>query len=154
MSHLAERKLVALAGDASGKWAFAKITDGGIEIVENKERYGGKFPFSQAASGIQEKSFRTEQSQVSFPEQLSNAFKQANNQVLGTKISPGEKGKIEKQLKSLGKELLKTTKADLGAIQKDWQWLNKNAGWVCPALASVVLEGIRVALDLPISSKP
>ena len=90
------------------------------------------------------------QPQVSFHEQVSNAFKQASDQVLGAKISPGEKGKIEKQLKSLEKELLKTKKADLGVIQKDWEWLKKNADWISRGLASVVLEGIRVALDLPI----
>jgi len=156
MSYLAERNLVALAGTASGKWTFAKITTDGIDFIDNKERYEGKFPFSQASSQIQEegqeKVFQTVQPQASFPEQISNAFKQASDQVLGAKISSGEKEKIEKQLKSLEKELLKTKKADLGVIQKDWEWLKKNADWVIPALASVVLEGIRVALDLPTSA--
>ncbi len=158
MSFLAERNLVALAGTASGKWTFAKITAEGTEIVENKERYGGKFPFSQATNQIQEegqeKILRTGQTEISFPNQVSSAFKQASDQVLGAKISTGEKVKIEKQLKSLEKELLKTKKADLGAIQKDWEWLMKNAAWVSPALVPVLLEGIRDALNLPISSNP
>ena len=158
MSYLAERNLVALAGTGSGKWTFAKITADGIDVIENQERHEGKFPFSQSSSQIQEegqeKVFQTVQPQVSLPEQVSNAFKQASDQVLGANISLSEKGKIEKQLKSLEKELLKTKKADLGQIQKDWEWLKKNAVWISPELASVVLEGIRVALDLPTSSKP
>jgi len=156
MSYLAERNLVSLAGSDSGKWTFAKITAGGIEVIENKERYADKFPFTQGLSQIheegQEKVFPTAQAPVSFPEQVSNVFKQASDQVLSSKLSNGEKGKIEKQLKALEKELLRTKKADLGTIQKELEGLKKNAGWLSPTLASVVLEGIRVALDLPIST--
>jgi hypothetical protein len=156
MSYLAERNLVALAGTASGKWSFVKITTDGINIIENKEQYADKFPFAQASSQIQEECqenvSRTTQVQVSFTEQVSNAFKQASDQVLDAKISPGEKGKMEKQLKSLERELLKTRKADLGSIQKYWEWLKKNADWLSPTLVPVVLEGLRVALDLPSSA--
>jgi hypothetical protein len=156
ISYLAERNLVALAGTASGKWTFAKITADGIEVIENKERYAERFPFTQASSQIhdedQEKVFRTVQTQVSLSAQVANVFKQASDQVLSSKLSNGEKGKIEKQLKALEKELLKTKKADLGTIQKEWEGLKKNGGWLSPTLASVVLEGIRVALDLPTSA--
>jgi hypothetical protein len=158
MSYLADRNLVILAGTTNGKWTFAKITAEGIDVVENKERHGGKIPSGQGSSQIQEepqeKGFLKGQPQFSFPELVSNAFKQASDQVLNAKISTGEKGKIEKQLKSLEKELLKTKKADLREIQKDWEWLKKNADWVSTTLASVVLEGIRIALDLPILSEP
>ena len=146
MSYLAEKNFVALAGTTSGKWTFAKITADGIDVIENKERYADKFPFIQASNKVheedQEQVFQTTQVQASFSEQVSNAFKQASDQVLGAKISTGEKGKIEKQLKSLEKELLKTKKADLGTIQQVWEWLKKNADWLSPTLAPVVLEGL------------
>ena len=156
ISYLAERKLVALAGAISGKWTFAKITAEGIEVIENKEGYSDKFPFTKASSqilkGDPEKVFQTADSQVSFSEQVSNVFKQASDQVLSSKLSSGEKGKIGKQLKALEKELLKTEKADLGTIQKHWEGLKKNAGWLSPTLAPVMLEEIRVVLDLPTSA--
>ena len=156
MSYLEERNLVALAGSASGKWTFAKIAADGIEVIENKDRYADKFPFTQGSSQVheegQDKVLRTEQSQVSFPEHVLNVFKQASDQVLIAKLSNGEKGKIEKQLKAIEKELLRTKKADLGTIQKEWEGLKKNACWLSPTLASAVLEGIRVALDLPLSA--
>lgn len=156
MSYLAERNLVALAGTSSGKWTFAKITGEGIDFIEKKEGQEGKFPIAQSSSQIQEegqeKVVQTEQPKVSFAEQVSTAFKQASDQILGANISPSDKGKIEKQLKSLEKELLKIKKADLGAIQKDWEGLKKNAGWLSQTLAPILLEGIRVALDLPTAS--
>ena len=154
MSYLAERNLVVLAGTANGKWTFAKITTDGIDVIQNKEKYADKFPFTQASSLIheegQEKVFRTTQLKVSFSEQVSNAFKHACDQVLSAKLSNSEKGKIEKQLKSLEKELLKSRKADLSSIQKDWESLKKNAGWLSPTLAPVMLEGVKIVLDLPI----
>jgi len=156
MSYLAEGNLVALAVTPSGKWTFAKITADGIDAIENKERYADKFPFTQESSQIreegQEKVFRTAQAQISFFDQVSNAFKQASDQILSAKLSNGEKGKIEKHLKILEKELLKNKKADLGTIQKAWEGIKKNADWLSPTLSSVVLEGIRVTLDLPISA--
>jgi hypothetical protein len=156
MSYLVEKNLVALSGSATGKWTFAKITPDGIDVVENKERYANKFPFTQAQSHVheerQQRVFETGQAQITFPEKVSIAFKQASDQVLGARISPSEKGKIEKQLRSLEKELLKTKKADLGTIQKDWKVLRKNAEWLTPILAQAMLEGIRSTLDLPISA--
>jgi hypothetical protein len=159
MSYLAEKTLVTLSGFIGSRWTFAKITGDGIDVIENKERYAEKYPFTQAVTSHilddgQEKVLQKMQPQVSLSQQVTDAFKQASDQVLGAKISNGDKGKIQKQLRDLEKELLKTKKADLGAIQEDWEWLKKNANWLSPSLASVMLEGIRVALDLPISSKP
>ena len=155
LSYLAERNLVALTGAASGKWTFAKITAEGIEVIENKERYANKFLFAQSSSQIheedREKVFRTVETRVSLSDQVADVFKQASDQVLSSKLSSGEKRKIEKQLKSLEKELLKSKKADLKTIQKEWERLKKTAGWLSPTVAPVMLEGIRIALDLPTS---
>jgi hypothetical protein len=156
MSYLAERNLVALAGTASGKWSFAKITADGIDVVENKKSYADKFSFAQTSinqitSEDQDETFKKSQTKFSFNEKVSDTFKQASDQVLNASLSIGEKAKIEKQLKALEKELLKTKKIDLRTVQKEWDGLKKNADWLSPTLASLMLEGIRVALDLPTS---
>jgi hypothetical protein len=153
MSYLAEKTLVTLSGFIGSRWTFAKITGDGIDVIENKERYAEKFPFTQAATrqildDKQERVIQKMQTQVSFSQQVMDAFKQASDQVLDAKISNGDKGKIEKQLRDLEKELMKTKKANLATIQKDWEWLKKNASWVCPAIAQAVLETVKVALDL------
>jgi hypothetical protein len=154
-SYLEDKTLVTLFRTTSSQWTFAKITAEGIDVIENKERYVDKFPFTQTSTsqmneGSQESDFQEPvQSQVSFTQQVTDAFTQAYDQVRATKLSTDNKGKIEKQLKALEKELLKTKKADLNTIQKSWEWLKKNASSLSPAIAQVVLEGIKIALDLP-----
>ena len=149
MSYLDDKTLVKLFRTISSQWTFAKITADGIDVIENKERYVDKFPFAQAStSQIHENVFQTVRSQVSFAQQVTDAFKQAYDQVRATKLSTADKEKIEKQLKALEKELQKTKKADLGTIQKNWEGLKKKASWLSPAIAQVVLEGIKIALDL------
>ena len=154
MSYLEANILVTLLRTISSQWTFAKITADGINVIENKERYIDKFPFIQGStSQIHENEpdsiFQTAPSQVSFSQQVTNAFNQAYNQVRATKLSTADKGRIEKQLNALEKELQKTKKADLRAIQKNWEWIKKNADWSSPAIAEVVLELIKIALDLP-----
>jgi hypothetical protein len=150
MTYLENKTLVTLFRTVSSQWTFAKITADGIDVIENKERYADKFPFTQAStSQIHENVFQTVRSQVSFTQQVTDAFKQAYDQVRVTKLSTSDKEKIEKQLKALEKELQKTKKADLGAIQKNWEELKKKASWLSPAIAQVVLEGIKIALDIP-----
>jgi hypothetical protein len=154
ISYLEDKALVTLSRTGSSYWTFAKITGEGIDVIENKERYKDKFPFTQATSqipqeGERKKVFQTTQPQVNFAQQVTDAFKQASNQVLSAKISTGDKVKIDKQLKALEKELLKAKRADLGAIQKDWEWVKKNAAWASPTVAGVVLEGVKLVLDLP-----
>ncbi len=150
---LAQRNLVILAGTTGGKWTFAKITTDGIDVIENREKYADKLSLIQTLTDPNSEEGFDEAFKKSpphsFTEQVTDAFKQASDQVLGATISVGEKGKLEKQLRSLEKELLKGRKADLNSIQKDWEGLKKNAGWLTPTIAPVLLEGIRVALDLP-----
>ena len=154
MSYLEEKTLVTLFRTIGSQWTFAKITANGIDVIENRERYADKFPFTQAstsqiASGSQENVFQTIQSQDGFDRQVTVAFKQAYDQVLESKLTIGEKGKIEKQLKALEKELQRTKKADLRTIQDKWIWLKKNSIWLTPSIAQVVLEGVKIALDFP-----
>lgn len=154
IAYLEANGLVAVSRAGGYKWTFAKITGDGIDVVENKERYADKFTFTQAASSQiplegQAKISQRLQPKLNFPEQVSTAFKQASDQVLSAKISNGDKGKIEKQLRELEKELLKAKKTDLSAVQKEWEKLNKNAGWLNVTLAPVVLEAVKLALDLP-----
>ena len=153
MSYLESNSLVALNRVTGSQWSFAKITSDGIDVIENKERYADKFLFIQASTNqitdeSPEKLVGTTHDGVSFNQQVTDAFTKASGQVLDAKISIGEKGKIEKQLKVLEKELLKTNKADLGAIQKYWEWLNKNASWLNPTIAQVVLRGIKITMGL------
>ncbi len=152
-SFLAQKNLVTLAGTANGKWTFAKITIDGIETIQNQERYADRLIFTQPSNSqnpleSREKAFKIEQPQ-SFAERVAGAFKQASDQLLVAQISVGEKGKIGKQLKSLERELLKAKKADLNSIQKEWVALKKNAAWVSPTLAPILLESVKVILDLP-----
>jgi hypothetical protein len=151
--YLEEKALVAVHRGASSKWTSAKITPDGIEVIDNKESFAEKFPFTQAAANqILENSQNVIhsplQSELSFPEQLAEAFDQANHQVFAKNISGSEKGKIGKQLRELERELRKMEKADLGKIQKSWKELNRNASWLNPTIALVVLEGIKAALEM------
>lgn len=154
IAYLETNGLVAVSRIGGSKWTFAKITGEGIDVIENKERYADKFTFTQTSSsqapieGQQRLSERL-QPQLSFTEQVTEAFRQASDQVLAAKISNSDKGKIEKQLRSLEKELWKGTKADLGSIQKDWEWLNKNASWLHTVVGPIVLEAVKIRLDLP-----
>ena len=98
-----------------------------------------------------DKAFKTVEL-LNFAEKVADAFKQARDQLLAAQISVGEKEKIGKQLRSLEKELLKAKKADLNSIQKEWAALKKNAAWLSPNLTPILLESVRVILDLPASA--
>jgi hypothetical protein len=160
VSYLEEKALVTVHRGAGAKWMFAKITPEGNEAIGNRGGFSAeKLPFAQAAPSqipyekqhypdMTEPGEPPEFSDLSFPEQLSEAFDKANHQVFAKNISGSEKGKIEKQLRELEKELRKMEKADLGKIQQIWVWLKKNAGWVNPTIAQVVLEGVKTALEI------
>ncbi len=155
-SFLAERNLVTFSGSASGKWTFAKITTDGIETIQNQERYADRLVFTQTSASqnameSNDKAFKTAEP-LNFAEKVADAFKQARDQLLAAQISVGEKEKIGKMLKSLEKEVLKAKKADLNSIQKECAALKKNAAWLSPTLAPILLESVRVILDLPASA--
>jgi hypothetical protein len=150
--YLEEKALVALTRTTGSQWIFAKITADGIDVIENKERYADKFSFTQATISILPKeeleNIQATQPEVSFTQQITEAFNSAYDQVHASTVSSSEKKKIEKQLSILEKDLQKAKKIDLASIQKNWDWVKKNANWVCPIVAPVVLEGIKIALDL------
>jgi hypothetical protein len=145
MLYLEDKTLVTVRRTISSQWTFAKITTEGIDVMENKERYVDKFPFAQTSKN---QIHEVAHEKVSFNQQLTDVFNQAYDQVRATKLSPSDKEKIEKQLKALEKELQKTKKADLGAIQKSWEGLKKKASWLSPAIAQVILEEMKIVLDL------
>jgi len=151
ISFLEANGLVAIYRVGSSKWTFAKITGEGIDVIENKERYADKFTFTQTASSQtlkegQQRLSQKMQPQLSFPEQVSEAFRQASDQVLAAKTLSDDKSKIEKNLKALQRELQKGNKADLGSIQKDWEWIRKNGNFLAPTVAPVVLEAIKLVI--------
>ncbi len=153
MSYLEDKALVTVSRNIGSQWTFAKITVDGIDVIENKERYAEKYPFVRApTSQIHEEEkasgFQTILSEGIFSKDLTEAFRHARDQVRTATLSNSDREKIEKRLRALEKELLKNKKADLGAIQKDWEELKKNASWLTPAIAQAVLEGIKNALEL------
>jgi hypothetical protein len=149
---LEEKALVTLTRTAGSQWIFAKITADGTDVIENKERYADKFSFTQAKTSILPKEevedIQTAQPEFSFAQQITEAFNSAYDQVHASTKSSSERKKIEKQLSILERDLQKAKKIDLASIQKNWDWLKKNASTLCPIIAPVVLEGIKIALDL------
>lgn len=85
-------------------------------------------------------------SQVSFSQQVNDAFRQAYGMV-ETKgdVPPEQKEEIKKNLNLLEEELNKK-EPDAGKIQGLWKWLRRNASWVVPTLVQVILEGTKMAL--------
>jgi hypothetical protein len=153
VSFLEVNGLVGLSRADGTKWTFAKITGDGLEVIENKERYAEKYAFTQNVTNqIQEpmqQNFSKKDPNANFTELVATSFRQARDQVLDSSKSKNDKSKIEKQLREFQKELTKAQKADLGSIQTDWEWLKKNAGFVCPVVAPAVLETVKLILYSP-----
>jgi hypothetical protein len=85
---------------------------------------------------------------IIFNQHVSNAFREAYNQVVAKYIPTQKKQEIKDNLKDLEDELLKEEK-DLGRIQKKYDSLRRNANWLAPTLATVVLEEIKIILGMP-----
>jgi hypothetical protein len=152
MLHLEEKALVSLSRSGGRpQWTFAKITEDGVRVMENKERYAEKFPFTQVKTSLAPEAGKESAAEIapdlSPTEQVADSFNQAYNQIRDANISDNERKKLEKELNNLEKELRKE-RIDLGSIQKQWEWLRKNANWLCPVVAPLVLEEIKKALDL------
>lgn len=148
MTFLEANGLVALSR-IGGKWTFAKITGEGLNVIENKQQYAEKYAFAQAStSQLQEQTGNVPriQAKQNFADLVSSSFKLASDQVLDANIPNNDKGRIERQLRELQKQLLKAEKADLGSIKKEWDWLKKNAAFVCPILAPTVLQSIKLII--------
>ncbi|MCW3996931.1 MAG: hypothetical protein NWE98_12385 [Candidatus Bathyarchaeota archaeon] len=153
MTFLEEKALVALTRGRSQQWIFAKLSAEGVEVIEHMEKYAEKYSFIQNATGRIFEATPKEPTQVapiaeSFGERLDNSFKQATDQILMSDMPRGEREKIVKKLQALKKELQKGQRADLRIVQDDWVWLKKNAGMIVPAMSSVVLESVKMVLEL------
>ena len=150
MLYLEEKGLVRLS-TVIGGWLQARITAFGIDVVENKARFSEEFPFIKTT--IQEihgdvygDVVQAIKSQVTFEQQVTNVFQQARDMIkVRENIRPTLKEEIMKHVNLLEKEL-KRKEPDAGRIQRLWKWLRRNASWVVPTLAHVVLEGLKTAL--------
>lgn len=126
---LQEKNLITLTIGADSKWIFAKITNEGINAIENRT--------------LIEKECISSDS-----DQLIDVFKQARDEIRLTSLNNSEKEKIEKQLFSLKKEIDKGSKTDIQKIQKICNELNKRGYKISPSISRVVLETIKKALNL------
>ena len=153
MLYLHEKKLVKIVraffvNRNLDHWELAVITAKGIDVITHQEKYVEQFPFMQVNlqkinGPIYGSAIQAVNSQVSFSQQVTDAFKQVLDELDGSSFkSVEEKEEIKKNLKILQEEM-QSKNADLGKIQKSWNWLKQNANWVVPTLTQVVIEGIK-----------
>jgi hypothetical protein len=152
MLYLEQKWLVKLLKTMGSLWEFATITALGMDVVEHKEKFADKLPFTQATISIQGNMYgdivQAIGSTVNFNQKITDGFKKAYDAVENkADIAPDQKAVINANLKELEGEL-KKPKPDAGKIQKGWNWINTNANWVVPIIATIVLEGTKLALGL------
>jgi len=110
ISYLNEKGLVR-ASIGVGNWFHARITAFGIDVVENKEKYGEQFPFIQ--TNIQEihgdvsgTVIQAIKSPVSFNQQVTTTFQQARKIIeTRTDVTLSLKEEVKKHLNLLEEEL-------------------------------------------------
>lgn len=120
-----------------------------LEIIKRLKKYS-KFPIQvliqQIEGSVQGNVIQEGMSQVYFNQQVTDAFKRAYLQVENNAdVSFKLRENVKKRLEILEQEL-KSNKPDAGEIQNHWNWLRRNAGWVVPVIAEVVIEGMKIAL--------
>jgi len=146
--YLHGKNLVKIVRLMPRHWESAVITPEGMDVVEHKEKYVEKFPFMQVNlqkinGDVYGSAFQAVNSQVSFSQQMTEAFNEVYDKLKANlSLLSEEKEETTNNLKILETEL-RSENADLGRIQKSWNWLKQNADWVVPTLTQVVLEGIR-----------
>ncbi|MEM2293108.1 MAG: hypothetical protein QXU45_06980 [Candidatus Bathyarchaeia archaeon] len=149
--YLEEKGLIKLMHSMGAPWSFAKITAFGIDVAENRDRYREQFPFIQANiqqihGNVYGQVVQAVGSEVTFSQQVSNAFNQAYQFIQNkTEIQPELREEIKNKLQVLEEEL-KKEEPNLGKIQEIWKWLKQNASWIVPMIAHIVLEGTKMAL--------
>lgn len=151
MLYLKDKGLVQLLQSIGTPWNFAQITAYGVDVVENKEKYKNEFPFIQTTiqeihGNVYGHVIQAVSSQVSFTQQVTDAFKQAYN-IVETKgeVTTELKEEIKKNLKLLEDELNKK-EPDAGKIQGLLRWLKQNASWIVPTIIQVILKGMEMVL--------
>ena len=151
MLYLEEKGLIRLHKAIGYLWYSAEITAFGVDVIEDKERFGQRFPFIQTTiqqiqGDVYGNVVQAVQSEVSFSGKVTSAFKSARTVTDTKKDLPGDlKKEINRHLDLLEEEL-KKKEPDVGKIQKAWKWLKRNANWLVPILTQIVLEGIKQAL--------
>jgi hypothetical protein len=149
--YLRDKGLIKLLQTMGTPWTLAKITAYGIDVVEDKERYKQQFPFIQTTiqeihGNVYGPVIQAVESQISFNQQVTDAFKQAHT-IVDAKgdLSFEQKEEIKQHLRLLEEEL-GNEEPNAGKIQELWKWLKQNASWVVPTLTTVVLEGTKIAM--------
>jgi hypothetical protein len=146
--YLHGKHLVKIIRMSSHHWETAVIDFDGMDVIEHKEKYVKEFPFMQVTfqhinGNVFGNAIQAVDSQVSFNQQMTDAFKQVYDKLDANKaLSLEIKEETKKNLNTLEDELLSKS-ANLDRIQKSWTWLKQNANWVVPTLTQVVLEGIK-----------
>lgn len=147
MLYLEQKGLVKLVKVMGSLWELATITAFGIDVIENKQTYKERFPFvtvqvQEIHGDIIGNVVQAKDSQVSI-QQIDNAFQKARSLTESkSDISPELKKEIHDNLNFLEEEVMKK-EPDAGKIQKVWNCLKKNAGWVVPVLAQIIAEVVK-----------
>jgi len=147
MLYLKQKRLVNTSGmRIAFIWKSVKITDSGIDVIENKEKYKDQFPFMQVQI-VQGNNYGNiaqagAESQINIT-QINEAFQKARDETKTVTGIPDElKKQVEDNLTTLEDEI-KKDEPELGKVQKIWKWLKGNAAWVVPILKDIILEGMK-----------
>jgi hypothetical protein len=129
-------------------WELGRITAFGIDVIENKENYKQQFPFvtfqvQEIYGDVHGNVVQAKDSRITI-QQVESVFQKAYSLTESKAgISPEMKKEILSNLASLEEEM-KKEEPDAGKIQKTWNWLKRNANWVVPVLAQMVLEVVKL----------
>jgi hypothetical protein len=155
MWYLEQKHLIGRTGFHGDPIWTAKISALGVDAVEHKELFADKLPFTQAtiniAGNVYGNVVQATNSTVTFSQQVTDAFKQAIDQVeKKVNLVPESKEEILSNLSALEKQL-KEPIIEAGKVQQTWNWIKENAVWVVPTLTEVVINGLKIALGIPCS---
>jgi hypothetical protein len=147
--YLHEKKLLKIHILENGNWQAAKISGKGIDVVENKPRFIGEFPFIQEAvredkDDKTNESIETDQCEVNLYQEVSIAFEQAYEEVRKGDSLPEKKLEINANLKALENELRKQ-KPNKNKINAIYEWLKENANFVIPTVTESVTKLLNSA---------
>ena len=148
--YLQEKNLIKLRQGLGAPWFTAEITAFGTDVIENKDKYSQSFPFIQTTiqeihGDIYGTVVQAVDSKVDIKQQVTSAFQKAHEITDKMDIESSIKEEIQKQLKLLEEELRKE-EVDAGKVQRLWRWIKKNASWLVPTLADVVIESVKLAM--------
>jgi len=122
---------------------MVKITDYGIDVIENKKRYVGQYPFLNL--NIQEfhgpvygQAVQIVESHDINIQQISGAFNEARKIISSlADMSEDLKKEALEHLDILEIEV-KNKEPDIDTLTRSWRWLKRNARWVVPTLVTII----------------